>query len=145
MPLPLRPTLLALAAASLLAASPALAKSEQFTAELKGSAEVPPNTSQGTGSLSATLDTGTRKLSWSVTYGGLTGPASAAHFHGPAAPGKSAPPLVPVKGDLKSPIKGSANLTAPQVTQLEGGQWYFNIHTAKHPDGEIRGQLKLQP
>ncbi len=40
------------------------------------------------------------------------------------------------------PINGNATLTDDQITQLQGGQWYFNLHTAKFPDGEIRGQVE---
>jgi len=42
---------------------------------------------------------------------------------------------------LASPIKGSATLTEQQVTDLMAGQWYFNVHTAENPSGEIRGQV----
>ena len=45
------------------------------------------------------------------------------------------------KGALANPIKGSATLTEQQVTDLMSGQWYFNIHTAQNPTGEIRGQV----
>jgi hypothetical protein len=49
---------------------------------------------------------------------------------------------VPIDGALASPIAGSATLTDEQITQLQGGMWYFNVHTAEYPDGEIRGQVK---
>lgn len=123
------------------AATPAVASTIQFTATLSGAKEVPPTSSKGTGDLSATYDTGSKVLTWSVTYSGLSGPAQAAHFHGPAAAGKNAGIQVPVKGSLTSPIKGSATLTTKQANQLEAGQWYFNIHTKKDPNGEIRGQV----
>ncbi len=59
-----------------------------FNATLNGTSEVPPTTSTGTGTATATLNTATRKLTWDVTYSGLSGPAKAAHIHGPAAAGK---------------------------------------------------------
>ena len=102
---------------------------------------MPPNTTGGTGKVDAALDTATRTFSYTVTYSGLTGPAMAAHFHGPAAPGVNAPPIIAIK-DLASPIKGSAVLTADQMAELQAGKWYFNVHTKAHPGGEIRGQLK---
>jgi hypothetical protein len=74
-------------------------------------------------------------------YRGLTGKAVAAHFHGPAAVGASAPPVVPLTHKLISPIRGYTMLTAKQAADLEAGMWYFNIHTAKFPNGEIRGQV----
>lgn len=117
------------------------AKTATFHATLSAAQEVPPKKSSGTGTLSATLNPSTRTLTYTVTYSGLTGPATAAHFHGPAAAGHNAGVQVPVKGSLASPIKGSAKLTSTQVTQLEGGQWYFNIHTKANPGGEIRGQV----
>lgn len=124
-----------------LAAAPAMAATMKFTADLVGASETPPNTSAGTGMADVSLNTVSDKLTWTITYKGLTGKATAAHFHGPAAVGVVAPPVVPIKGKLTSPIKGSATLTKAQVADLEAGMWYFNVHTAKNPNGEIRGQV----
>jgi len=135
------------AAAAVLQAAVAGAASAatlHFTAALKGSDEVPPNTTTGKGDVSATLDTATKAFDYTVTYAGLTGPASAAHFHGPAAPGANAPPIITVKAPA-SPIKGEATLTAAQIADLKAGKWYFNVHTAAHPSGEIRGQVRTTP
>lgn len=126
----------------LFATAPAYAEVVNMTAELTGAAEVPANDSSGTGNLEATYDTETMMLTWTVTYEGLTGDATAAHFHGPAAEGENAGPVVPIEGDLASPIEGSATLTEEQATQLQDGMWYFNLHTAQYPDGELRGQVK---
>ena len=111
---------------------------------LSGPGENPPNTTTGTGTVTATLDTDQKSLSYTVTYSGLTGPASAAHFHGPAAPGKNAPPIITMTS-LASPIQGTATLTDAQIASLQAGMWYFNVHTAAHPGGEIRGQLAVTP
>ncbi len=110
---------------------------------LKGADEVPPNTTTGSGTVSATLDTTTKALHYTVRYSGLTGPATAAHFHGPAAPGVNAPPVITMTS-LASPISGAATLTDAQIADLNAGKWYFNVHTAAHPSGEIRGQLKVK-
>jgi hypothetical protein len=75
-----------------------------------------------------------------IEFSGLSGPVTAAHFHGPAAPGENAGPVVTID-DLESPSEGSATLTDEQAAQLANGQWYVNIHTEAHPDGEIRGQV----
>jgi hypothetical protein len=132
----------AVLSAMLFAGVSAFAATENFTADLKGSTEVPPNDTKGTGSVTASYDTVTKKFSYNVTYSGLTGPATAAHFHGPAAPGANAPPVVPIAPTaLASPIKGEATLTDAQAADLEAGKWYFNVHTAAHGPGEIRGQL----
>jgi hypothetical protein len=120
----------------------AQAAAVNLKATLKGSSEVPPNTSGGTGMLTATLDTTTRELTYHVTFDGLTGAATAAHFHGPALPGANGGPQVPVKmSPLVSPIDGTATLTPEQAKDLLAGKWYFNVHTAANPSGEIRGQV----
>lgn len=129
-------------AAICLPAMPVLAKAKpiHFSATLNGASEVPANDTQGTGTLEADFDAASRTLRYTVTYSGLTGPAVAAHFHGPAAADANAPPIIMIK-DLSSPIKGSATLTGDQATDLLDGKWYFNLHTAAHAPGEIRGQL----
>jgi hypothetical protein len=110
-------------------------------ADLKASAEVPPKDSNGQGKLTATLDSESRELKYHVEFDGLTGPAVAAHFHGPAAGGANAKPQVPVKGTIASPIDGIATLTPEQAKDLLDGKWYFNLHTSANPGGEIRGQV----
>jgi hypothetical protein len=122
-------------------ATPALAETLAYQADLKGASEVPPNDSKGTGTVVAAYDTATKKLTWTVTYQDLTGPATAAHFHGPAGPGVNAGPQITLEGNLASPIKGEATLTDAQAAELAKGSWYLNVHTAAHPPGEIRGQL----
>jgi hypothetical protein len=111
-------------------------------ADLKASAEVPPKDSAGTGTLTATLNTETNEFTYHIEFSGLTGPAVAAHFHGPAAEGVNAKPQLPIKGTpVTSPIDGKATLTAEQAKDLVDGKWYFNLHTATNPGGEIRGQI----
>ena len=120
-------------------AGPAFA--EKLKATLDGKSETPPNTSAGIGTADIDYDAATKKLSWKVTYSGLTGPAVAAHFHGPAPEGKAAPVMVGMKAPLDSPMTGSATLTDDQAKALTAGMMYFNIHTAANPGGEIRGQV----
>jgi len=102
---------------------------------------VPPTTSQGKGSADITVDTASKQLSWTVNYSGLTGPATAAHFHGPAEIGKNAGVAVPIPNATSSPVSGSATLTDAQAADLVAGKYYINIHTAANPGGEIRGQV----
>ena len=116
-----------------------------FNADLSGASEVPPVTTAGKGAATAALDPATKTLTWTVSYSGLSGPATAAHIHGPAAPGANAGVLVPFTGDLASPIKGSTTLTDAQITDLEAEKWYVNVHTAANKAGEIRGQLMRAP
>lgn len=120
----------------------AFADTVAYKANLQPSSEVPPNTSTGHGALTATFDTATKALKYTVTYEGLTGEATAAHFHGPAPVGQNAGVVVPIAKDkLASPITGAATLTDTQVADLLAGKWYFNVHTAKNPGGELRGQV----
>ncbi|MES2876974.1 MAG: CHRD domain-containing protein [Pseudomonadota bacterium] len=122
-----------------------MSRSTGFTAQLSGASEVPPTTSAATGTLEAKLDKDTNTLSWTVTYAGLSSPLTAGHFHGPAMPGQNAGVVVPLGGNLTSPIKGQATLTAAQTADLMAGMWYVNLHTDTNPNGEIRGQVNVNP
>ena len=84
-------------------------------------------------------------LMWKITYSGLSGPATAAHFHGPAMAGQNAPVVMPISAPLASPITGSATLTTSQAADLIAGKWYVNLHTAANPNGEVRGQVSVGP
>jgi hypothetical protein len=126
--------------ALLVAAATAHAETQTYKATLTAANQVPPNASKGTGALTSTYDTTTKKFTWTVTYSGLSGPPTAAHFHGPAAAGANAGVVVPQKDGLASPMKGEATLTDAQAADLQAGKWYFNIHTDANKGGEIRGQ-----
>jgi len=119
------------------------ARAEMITlkADLKGSNEVPPNSSPGSGTAQATLDTVTKVLTWTIAYKDLSGPVVGAHFHGPSEPGKNAGIVLPFKTVEKSPIQGSATLSDAQIADLLAGKWYANIHTAANPGGELRGNM----
>jgi hypothetical protein len=112
-----------------------------YKVALKSASEVPPNTSGGSGTADVTYDTQTKQLKWKVSYSGLSGPATAAHFHGPAEPGKNAGVMIPIQNIATSPAEGSATLTDAQAADLTGGRLYVNVHTAANPGGEIRGQV----
>jgi CHRD domain len=113
-----------------------------FKADLKGASGVPPTTSQGTGNLTATYDTSSKKLSWKGSLSGLSGNATAAHFHGPAEPGKNAAVMVPASGTTTGAFEGTATLTDEQAKALTAGQTYFNVHTAANPNGKSVGKLR---
>ncbi|MET4390475.1 hypothetical protein ABIB73_006257 [Bradyrhizobium sp. F1.4.3] len=117
------------------------ASAEKLKAVLDGKSEVPANTSSGTGTADLDYDAATKKLSWKLSYSGLSGPATAAHFHGPAETGKNAGVAVPIPGAANSPVEGAATLTDAQASDLLAGKLYVNIHTAANPGGEIRGQV----
>lgn len=102
-----------------------------------------------TGSGSATLTLSGTTLSWNVTYTGLSTPDTVAHIHGPGAPGVSAPVLFPFTGTFNvtsgSFVGSTPNLTAQQISDLNAGLDYVNIHTTAFGGGEIRGQITQVP
>lgn len=134
-------SLLAGAAIATMLASPALAEMVKFSATMDAAQEVPPTSSSGKGTADISFDTESKTLEWTLDYSGLSGDASAAHFHGPAAAGENAGVAVPIP-DPASGAKGSATLTDAQAADLMAGRYYVNVHTAANPDGEIRGQVE---
>ena len=97
----------------------------------------------GTGSATITLDDTTDVLSWNVTWSGLGGSVTGAHFHGPAFPNQNAGPQVAIT--LASPSIGNTVIGAVQQAELLAGLWYLNIHSSTFPGGEIRGQVVVVP
>lgn len=114
-----------------------------FSTTLSGNNEVPAKTTAGTGTVDAVLNKDTNLLKWKVNYSGLSGPAKAAHFHGPAAAGANAG-VVLAWPSAESGSESSATLTAAQVADLMAGRWYANVHTAANPGGEVRGQMMVR-
>ena len=141
------PGVVALACGALIAAgSQALALKIPIQATLTGGGEVPPNDSPAKGLMQGTFDTDTNTLDWTVTYSGLSGPAIAAHFHGPVSylgltPEENAPIQVGTPGNLASPFHGVAKIDDTQAKDLKDGRWYFNVHSNKFLAGEIRGPV----
>jgi hypothetical protein len=136
----MKTTILLACAAALMIATPSMAANVNMKADLKGASEVPPTDSKGTGSVTATFDTASKKLSWKGTVSGLSGPATAAHFHSGEA-GKNGGVAVPIAGADKGSFEGSATLTDAQAEELMAGKWYVNVHTAANKGGELRGQV----
>ena len=122
----------------------ALAATQSFEVPLVGSQEVPSVESAGQAVADLTYDPATRMLTWAITYAGLSGPVTMAHFHGPAAKGENAAPQITLTkqgSPAENPIKGQATLTPEQAKDFLAGKWYVNLHTQAHPAGEIRGQV----
>lgn len=134
------PGMAAVMLAVLAMSSPASAEKLAMKLNLTSASEVPPNDSKGTGTADVSFDTASKLLTWKVSYSGLTGPVTMAHFHGPAEPGKNAGIMVPFK-DITSGAEGSATLTDSQAADLMAGKLYVNVHTKAHPGGEIRAQV----
>ena len=132
---------LALAGCSMMGG--ASAGAADVSASLSAAAEVPPNASPATGSLQGSYNRDTKVLNWKLVYTGLTGPATMAHFHGPAMAGQNAGVVVPLTNPA-SMAESTATLTEAQAADLLAGKWYINVHTAANPGGEIRGQLMIK-
>ena len=139
MPASIQSAPLAALAFALVLAWPARAEVVNLKATMDAKSEVPPNSSPATGTLTATYDTSSKKLSWKGSYSGLSGPATAAHFHSGEA-GKNGPVAVPIT-PATSPFEGSATLTDAQANDLLAGKLYVNVHTEANKGGEIRGQV----
>lgn len=116
------------------------------SADLDGSEEVPAVDTEGSGSASMEFDPSNNELMWSIEFSELSGPATAAHFHGPAPIGTNAGVQVNIGevSGLDSPMEGSAELTAEQASMLLDEELYINIHTGANPNGEIRGQVMCE-
>jgi CHRD domain len=130
------------AALSVAFVSAAGAATVNYTAHLSGHAEIPKNDSKGKGKLEATFDTESKAFTYTLTFEDLSGPAAAAHIHGPASRKQSAGVVAPL-GDKNptSPTSGTVTLTDDQVKILRSNKLYVNVHTAGSPGGEIRGQI----
>lgn len=129
-------------ALSLAFVSAGSAATVEYNAKLSGQREIPKTDSKGTGHMAATYDTATKALNYTLTFDGLSGPATAAHLHGPATRTQSAGVMAPL-GDKNptSPATGTVTLSEDQAKALQSGKVYVNVHTAANPGGEIRGQL----
>ena len=128
--------LLALAA---FGAYPSIAAAVDVKVTLAGDQEVPPVKSAGTGTGTITVEAD-KSVHGSVTTKGITG--TAAHIH-EAPAGKNGPVVIPLekKGDTYT-VPANSKLTDAQFASFKAGNLYVNVHSAAHPDGEIRGQLK---
>ena len=118
-----------------------------YEGTLSPAQEVPPAAdSKGTGTVEVRVDTRTYELSWKISFSGLTGPASMGHIHGPAAAGANAGVVIPFPGVANATsAEGKGMMTTAQYGDLAAGLYYANVHTARYPGGEIRGQLRRRP
>lgn len=115
-----------------------------YQATLTGGAEVPPIASPGQGTATLVLDAAQDQISVSVTWSGLLANTTAGHIHGPAAVGVNGPVMfnLNISGSTAGSVSGlTFAITSTQVTNLESGLLYANLHTSSFPGGEIRGQF----
>jgi hypothetical protein len=108
---------------------------------LNGASEVSPVDTTATGSASLTLIGS--QLMYTISYSGLSGPATAAHLHGPADPTQNAGVLIPLNppATASGTFSGTVALDPTNLAYLLAGQTYINIHTATNSGGEIRAQV----
>ena len=136
----------AVCALALSALSGAATKTTTWTAALSSGQEIPKQVvknANGHGLFKATVSGNT--LKWKLTYAGLSGAATAAHIH-MGAKGKAGNVLVPLCGTApacKSGVGGSIPVTTAMKTAIKSHLLYVNVHTAKNPAGEIRGQISV--
>jgi hypothetical protein len=137
----------------------------QMKADLRGFEEVPAVSSTGTGELLARIADDESAIEYTLTYQNLEGTTTAAaHIHlgqrsvngGVIAflcGGGGKPACPPTSGSVTDVIT-AANVIGPAGQGIAAGEFaemikamrqgvtYANVHTDKHPGGEIRGQIK---
>jgi hypothetical protein len=122
--------------------------SQVFSATLNGAQEVPPSGSTAGGSGIVVLNQAQTMVTVNLSFAGLAAPATMAHIHAPGAPGVNAPIIIPLTGfpaATSGTYSNSFAITPTQVSQLQSGLAYLNIHNGTFANGEIRGQLALAP
>jgi hypothetical protein len=110
-----------------------------YLARLSGAEEVPSNTSTGTGSIGFILDAAGASLKYDGVVSGLSSDLVAAHIHG-APVGVNGPVIYPL-AFMGMALAGTQAVTPADVTKLDAGLYYANVHTMMFPGGEARGQI----
>jgi hypothetical protein len=134
---------------------------QEFTANLTGDSEVPPVTTNATGTAEFELNDDGDEMSYDIEVEDIEG-VLFSHIH-QGSDSENGPIVVPlfnaseptdeVDGTLESgdfaaedfegPLQGQ-NMT-DLVDAIEGGQAYVNVHTEANPPGEIRGTIEVAP
>ncbi len=110
-----------------------------FISNLDGLQETPPNASNAAGVGSVILNEAETQVTITLYFQGLSSSQTAAHIHSPAPRGVSAAVIQPLpNGNFTQTFP----ISAAEVVNLKAGLWYFNVHNANFPGGEIRGQIK---
>jgi hypothetical protein len=138
---------------------------DQFKARLNGFTEVPSVSSTGRGEWMARIRDGEQAVDWELSYERLEGtPTTASHIHfgqkdvnGGVSVffcgGPTTPPCTPGSGRFRGTFT-AADVVGPTaqgiapgelaelIRAMRAGKSYVNVHTGKHPGGEIRGQVR---
>lgn len=111
---------------------------------INGANEVPAVMTNATGLGFFMLQKHQGKLHFNIVAEGLSGAITGAHLHKAVAGANG-----PVVQDLSTFIMGERIMgsvdPSAYLSTLTGDSLYINIHTAANPNGEIRGQLMMQP
>ncbi len=124
-----------------------------YIANMRPTNEVPPViNSSATGAIGFILSADGSQITYSGSFTGLSSNSTLAHFHCCAMAGANGPPLysltppngsVPV-GVTSGTFAGQYAVNAMDVTNMNSGNWYANVHTTINPSGEIRDQVRKQ-
>ena len=126
-----------------------------FTADLNGQNEIPPNDSPAYGTGIFELSGGALNYSIGFSIGLITNVT----INGPSTANSTAPVLFnlgpasviinpPLPPTIITEVSGTINnLTSTQIDDLLAGLWYVNVYTSSgnFPEGEIRGQIVPVP
>jgi hypothetical protein len=110
---------------------------------LTGAEEVPSVETDGVGVIIMRLDELAGTLEYRISVTGLSGPITAAHFH-TGSYGETGPPVHSI---TFPPGKTTATgrwtgLTPDDISNINTGGIYVNVHTTQNPEGEIRSQIE---
>jgi len=126
--------------AALLVTAISPAYSADMSLKLSGAEEVPAVTTSATGTGTIVIKSD-KSVTGSVKTVGIEG--TMAHIH-LAPAGKNGPPIISLvkTGDNVWSVPDGSTLTDDQFKSFQEGNLYVNVHSAAHPGGEIRAQLK---
>lgn len=114
---------------------------------MTGIQEVPgPGDPDGSGTVEIRVEPGAGQVCWNLYARGIE-PATAAHIHRGAAGIAGPPVLTLTTPDAAGRSQGCATVAQGVARELalRAHDFYVNVHTATHPTGAIRGQLRGGP
>jgi len=113
-----------------------------------GSQEVPAVTTTATGTLTGSYNATSNLLTYTISWNGLSGNITSANFYGPALSGVSAGSINNITigtNGITGSTSGTITLADSTESHLLAGKLYYNLLTAAHTTGEIRGQVVATP